>query len=53
MTASIYNVTDIEEAAGASIALSADKVSVLMGPMRSPNQGVHSSTNFLEGVMFE
>ena len=36
-----YNITDIEEAAGAPIALSCDKVSVLMGRMRSPSLSIH------------
>jgi Cys-Gly metallodipeptidase DUG1 len=36
-----YSISDIEEAAGASIALSADKVAVLMGRMRSPSLSIH------------
>ena len=36
-----YNISDIEEAAGASIALSDDKVSVLMGRMREPSLSIH------------
>jgi Cys-Gly metallodipeptidase DUG1 len=36
-----YNITDVEEAAGAAIALSSDKVSVLMGRMRSPSLSIH------------
>lgn len=36
-----YSISDIEEAAGASIALSEDKVAVLMGRMRSPSLSIH------------
>ncbi|KAF8966547.1 hypothetical protein BDZ97DRAFT_1903667 [Flammula alnicola] len=36
-----YSIDDIEEAAGAAIALSADKVAVLMGRMRLPSLSIH------------
>ncbi len=36
-----YEISDIEEAAGASIALSDDKVAVLMGRMREPSLSIH------------
>ncbi|PPQ82701.1 hypothetical protein CVT25_009398 [Psilocybe cyanescens] len=36
-----YSIADVEEAAGASIALSSDKVAVLMGRMRSPSLSIH------------
>lgn len=43
-----YSVADIEEAAGAAIALSDDKVQVLMGRMRYPSLSIHG----IEGAFF-
>ncbi|CCM01338.1 uncharacterized protein FIBRA_03388 [Fibroporia radiculosa] len=37
-----YDIKDIEEAAGARIALSSDKATVLMGRMRSPSLSLHN-----------
>ena len=45
-----YNITDIEEAAGAPIALSCDKVSVLMGRMRSPSLSIHGIEGAFSGA---
>lgn len=45
-----YSITDIEESAGASIALSADKVSVLMGRMRSPSLSIHGIEGAFSGA---
>ncbi|KAF4613357.1 hypothetical protein D9613_011016 [Agrocybe pediades] len=36
-----YSISDIEQSAGASIALSDDKVNVLMGRMRQPSLSIH------------
>ena len=36
-----YSITDVEQSAGAAIALSDDKVSVLMGRMRQPSLSIH------------
>ena len=36
-----YTVKDVEDAAGAEIALSCDKVTVLMGRMRFPSLSIH------------
>ena len=36
-----YGIADIEEAAGAAIAISSDKASVLMGRMRYPSLSLH------------
>ncbi|KAH9474594.1 Cys-Gly metallodipeptidase dug1 [Psilocybe cubensis] len=36
-----YSISDVEESAGAAIALSSDKVAVLMGRMRSPSLSIH------------
>ncbi len=36
-----YTIADIEQAAGAKIALSDDKVTVLMGRMRLPSLSIH------------
>jgi Cys-Gly metallodipeptidase DUG1 len=44
-----YSIADIEEAAGASIALSSDKVSVLMGRMRSPSLSIHGIEGAFSG----
>ncbi|SJL10080.1 probable DUG1-Cys-Gly metallo-di-peptidase [Armillaria ostoyae] len=43
-----YAIEDIEAAAGASIALSSDKVEVLMGRMRSPSLSLHG----IEGAFY-
>ncbi|PPQ74164.1 hypothetical protein CVT26_006768 [Gymnopilus dilepis] len=45
-----YAISDIEEAAGASIALSSDKVSVLMGRMRSPSLSIHGIEGAFSGA---
>ncbi|KAF8895856.1 hypothetical protein CPB84DRAFT_1848192 [Gymnopilus junonius] len=45
-----YSISDIEEAAGASIALSDDKVSVLMGRMRSPSLSIHGIEGAFSGA---
>jgi Cys-Gly metallodipeptidase DUG1 len=36
-----YGIPDIEEAAGAPIAISSDKATVLMGRMRYPSLSLH------------
>ena len=36
-----YSIADVEQSAGAAIALSDDKVSVLMGRMRQPSLSIH------------
>lgn len=43
-----YSIDDIEAAAGASIALSSEKVKVLMGRMRYPSLSVHG----IEGAFY-
>jgi len=45
-----YAISDIEESAGAPIALSADKVSVLMGRMRSPSLSIHGIEGAFSGA---
>ncbi|KAF9484099.1 CNDP dipeptidase [Pholiota conissans] len=45
-----YSIADVEEAAGASIALSADKVSVLMGRMREPSLSIHGIEGAFSGA---
>ncbi|KAF8173699.1 hypothetical protein BJ912DRAFT_991680 [Pholiota molesta] len=45
-----YSIADIEEAAGASIALSSDKVSVLMGRMREPSLSIHGIEGAFSGA---
>ncbi|KAF8960946.1 glutamate carboxypeptidase [Flammula alnicola] len=45
-----YSINDIEEAAGAAIALSADKVAVLMGRMRSPSLSIHGIEGAFSGA---
>jgi Cys-Gly metallodipeptidase DUG1 len=36
-----YSISDIEDSVGASIALSSDKIEVLMGRMRQPSLSLH------------
>ena len=43
-----YSIADIEEAVGASIALSDDKTQVLMGRMRQPSLSIHG----IEGAFY-
>ncbi|KAJ3502728.1 hypothetical protein NLJ89_g8755 [Agrocybe chaxingu] len=45
-----YSIADVEESAGASIALSADKVSVLMGRMREPSLSIHGIEGAFSGA---
>jgi Cys-Gly metallodipeptidase DUG1 len=45
-----YTIADIEEAVGASIALSSDKVDVLMGRMRYPSLSLHGIEGAFSGV---
>lgn len=45
-----YSTGDIEQAAGGSIALSADKVDVLMGRMRHPSLSLHGIEGAFSGV---
>jgi len=45
-----YSVQDVEEAAGGAIALSDDKVEVLMGRMRSPSLSLHGIEGAFSGV---
>lgn len=45
-----YSVQDVEEAAGGAIALSSDKVEVLMGRMRSPSLSLHGIEGAFSGV---
>ncbi|KAF9011935.1 hypothetical protein BDQ17DRAFT_1272331 [Cyathus striatus] len=45
-----YSIADIEESAGAPIALSADKVEVLMGRMRHPSLSLHGIEGAFSGV---
>jgi Cys-Gly metallodipeptidase DUG1 len=44
-----YSISDIEEGAGASIALSSDKAKVLMGRMREPSLSLHG----IEGAFWD
>jgi len=44
-----YTVKDVEEAAGAEIALSCDKVTVLMGRMRFPSLSIHGIEGAFSG----
>jgi len=46
----VLRTRNIEEAAGASIALSAGKLSVLMGRMRSPSLSIHSIEGAFNGA---
>lgn len=43
-----YSIADVEAAAGASIALSSDKIEVLMGRMRQPSLSLHG----IEGAFY-
>ncbi|CCM05748.1 uncharacterized protein FIBRA_07980 [Fibroporia radiculosa] len=43
-----YDIKDVEEAAGARIAISSDKATVLMGRMRSPSLSLHG----IEGAFY-
>lgn len=43
-----YSIDDVEAAAGGSIALSADKATVLMGRMRNPSLSLHG----VEGAFY-
>lgn len=45
-----YSIADIEESAGSATTLSADKVSVLMGRMRSPSLSLHGIEGAFHGV---
>lgn len=45
-----YSIRDIEEAVGAPIALSSDKVEVLMGRMRNPSLSLHGIEGAFSGV---
>jgi Cys-Gly metallodipeptidase DUG1 len=45
-----YTIADIEQAAGAPIALSANKVDVLMGRMRSPSLSLHGIEGAFSGA---
>ncbi|KAF9453338.1 glutamate carboxypeptidase [Macrolepiota fuliginosa MF-IS2] len=45
-----YSISDIEESAGAPIALSSDKVEVLMGRMRYPSLSLHGIEGAFSGV---
>jgi Cys-Gly metallodipeptidase DUG1 len=45
-----YSISDVEEAAGGPIALSSDKVDVLMGRMRSPSLSIHGIEGAFSGT---
>lgn len=45
-----YSIQDVEESAGAPIALSSDKVEVLMGRMRNPSLSLHGIEGAFSGV---
>jgi Cys-Gly metallodipeptidase DUG1 len=45
-----YSIQDVEEAAGGKIALSPDKVEVLMGRMRNPSLSLHGIEGAFSGV---
>lgn len=45
-----YSIQDIQDAAGAAIALSDDKVNVLMGRMRYPSLSLHGIEGAFSGV---
>ncbi|KXN88424.1 Cys-Gly metallodipeptidase DUG1 [Leucoagaricus sp. SymC.cos] len=45
-----YSIHDVEEAAGGNIALSSDKVEVLMGRMRNPSLSLHGIEGAFSGV---
>jgi Cys-Gly metallodipeptidase DUG1 len=45
-----YTVADVEKAAGGSIALSDDKVTVLMGRMRQSSLSLHGIEGAFSGV---
>lgn len=44
-----YSVSDVEQSAGAAIALSDDKVTVLMGRMRNPSLSIHGIEGAFSG----
>jgi len=45
-----YSISDVEAAAGGPIALSSDKVSVLMGRMRLPSLSIHGIEGAFSGA---
>ncbi|KAI0320430.1 CNDP dipeptidase [Amylostereum chailletii] len=45
-----YSIDDVQDSAGAAIALSGDKASVLMGRMRSPSLSLHGIEGAFYGV---
>ena len=45
-----YSIADIEESAGASISVSSDKATVLMGRMRHPSLSLHGIEGAFSGV---
>ncbi|KAL9709272.1 hypothetical protein Ac2012v2_007626 [Leucoagaricus gongylophorus] len=45
-----YSIQDVQEAAGGDIALSSDKVKVLMGRMREPSLSLHGIEGAFSGV---
>ena len=45
-----YSIADIEESAGASISVSSDKATVLMGRMRYPSLSLHGIEGAFSGV---
>jgi Cys-Gly metallodipeptidase DUG1 len=45
-----YQVSDVEASVGAAIALSSDKVDVLMGKMRYPSLSLHGIEGAFSGV---
>jgi Cys-Gly metallodipeptidase DUG1 len=45
-----YSIADVEQSAGAAIALSANKVDVLMGRMRYPSLSLHGIEGAFSGV---
>jgi Cys-Gly metallodipeptidase DUG1 len=44
-----YSISDVDEAVGASIALSDDKATVLMGRMRYPSLSLHGIEGAFDG----
>lgn len=45
-----YSIADVEQSAGAAIALSENKVDVLMGRMRYPSLSLHGIEGAFSGV---
>ncbi|KAF9045441.1 hypothetical protein BJ165DRAFT_1477418 [Panaeolus papilionaceus] len=45
-----YSISDVEQSAGAAIALSSDKVQVLMGRMREPSLSIHGIEGAFSGA---